>query len=66
MIQFIVNRQIAIEAETPEEAVEKTKQAEGLTISLGVNPRPKSDAKSQGQTSGQFSRTSTKPITISG
>ena len=39
-MQFIVNRQIAIEAETPEEALEKTKPNEGNSISLGVNPRP--------------------------
>ena len=38
-MQFIVMKQIAVEAETPEEAVAKI--AEGLTISLSVNPRPK-------------------------
>jgi hypothetical protein len=37
-MQFIVTRQIAVEAETPEEAVAKI--AEGQTISLSVNPRP--------------------------
>jgi hypothetical protein len=37
-MQFIVTRQIAVEAETPEEAVAKI--SEGQTISLSVNPRP--------------------------
>ena len=36
-MQFIVTRQIAIEADTPEEAVAKL--SEGATISLSVNPR---------------------------
>ncbi len=44
-MQFIVNRQIAIEAETPEEALEKTKPNEGTTISLNVNPRPQSQVQ---------------------
>jgi len=39
-MQFIIVRQIAVEAETPEEAVRKI--AEGKTISLSVNPRPQS------------------------
>lgn len=39
-MQFIVNRQIAIDTETPEEALEKTKPSEGTSISLSVNPRP--------------------------
>ena len=37
-MQFVVTRQIAVEAETPEEAVAKI--ADGQTISLSVNPRP--------------------------
>ena len=37
-MQFIVTRQIAVEAETPEEAVAKI--SEGQTVSLSVNPRP--------------------------
>lgn len=40
IMEFIVNRQIAIEAESPEEALEKTKPSEGKTISFSVNPRP--------------------------
>lgn len=37
-MQFIVTKQIAIEAETPEEAV--AKMDEGKTISLSCNQRP--------------------------
>ena len=37
-MQFVITKQIAVEAETPEEAVQKI--AEGNTISLSVNPRP--------------------------
>lgn len=39
-MEFIVVRQMAIEAETAEEALEKTKPANGNTISLSANPRP--------------------------
>ncbi len=37
-MQFIVAKQIAVEAKTPEEAVAKS--GEGKTISLTSNPRP--------------------------
>jgi hypothetical protein len=37
-MQFIISKQIAVEAETPEEAVAKI--SEGRTISLSINPRP--------------------------
>lgn len=37
-MQFIITKQIAVEAETPEEAVAKS--SEGKTISLNANPRP--------------------------
>lgn len=37
-MQWIISKQIAVEAETPEEAV--TKIAEGKTISFSVNARP--------------------------
>src|SRR4029077_20297223 len=37
-MQFIITKQIAVEAETPEEAF--TKIAEGTTISVSVNARP--------------------------
>jgi hypothetical protein len=37
-MQFIITRQIAVEAETPEEAVAKI--SEGQTVSMSVNPRP--------------------------
>ena len=37
-MQFVITKQIAVEAETPEEAVQKI--TEGNTISLSVNPRP--------------------------
>lgn len=37
-MQYVITKQIAVEAETPEEAVGKIK--EGNTISLSVNPRP--------------------------
>lgn len=37
-MQFVITKQIAVEAETPEEAVAKI--AEGRTISFSVNPRP--------------------------
>jgi hypothetical protein len=46
-MQFIVNRQIAIDTETPEEALEKTKPVEGSSISFSVNPRPQSPPQSQ-------------------
>jgi hypothetical protein len=38
-MQFIVTKQIAVEAETPEEAVAKS-GGDGKTISLASNPRP--------------------------
>jgi hypothetical protein len=41
-MQFIITKQIAVEAETPEEAV--TKIAEGATISLSVNARSQPQA----------------------
>jgi hypothetical protein len=37
-MQFVVTKQIAVEAETPEEAVAKS--GGGKTISLASNPRP--------------------------
>ena len=37
-MQFILTKQIAVEADSPEEAVAKI--SEGQTISLSVNPRP--------------------------
>ena len=37
-MQFVITKQIAVEAETPEEAAQKI--GEGNTISLSVNPRP--------------------------
>ncbi len=37
-MQFIIIKQIAVEAETPEEAFGKL--TEGKTISLTINPRP--------------------------
>jgi hypothetical protein len=37
-MQFIITKQIAVEAETPEEAIAKA--AEGTTIALSVNARP--------------------------
>ncbi len=43
MIQYVITKQIAIEAETAEEAV--TKINEGKTISLSVNPRPQPPAR---------------------
>lgn len=39
-MQYVVSRQIAIEAESPEQAIEKTKQADGATLSVSANPRP--------------------------
>ena len=53
-MQFIVAKQIAVEAETPEEAVAKI--SEGKTISLNVSIRPQQPASGI-QTSGQFART---------
>jgi hypothetical protein len=38
-MQYIVTKQIAVEAEEPEEAVAKSK-TEGKVISLSVTPRP--------------------------
>lgn len=74
-MQFIVNRITAIEADTPEEALEKTKSLEGQTISFNVNPRPQSAPAQAITTSnisgstpsrvvagGQFSRTITQPV----
>ncbi len=65
MNQYVVNqtKQIAIEAETPEEAQKKVLNGEGTVISsnLGAQPRPK--APPQGiQTSGQFARTTTAQV----
>ncbi len=37
-MQYVITKQIAVEAENPEEAVAKIN--EGQTISLNVNPRP--------------------------
>jgi hypothetical protein len=37
-MQFLITKSIAVEAETPEEAVAKI--GEGKTISFTVNPRP--------------------------
>jgi len=37
-MQFVITKQIAVEAETPEEAVAKS--GEGKTISLTATPRP--------------------------
>ena len=37
-MQFIISKQIAVEAETPQEAVAKIN--EGKTISFNVTPRP--------------------------
>lgn len=37
-MQYVITKQIAVEAETPEEAVSKIN--EGQTISLNVTPRP--------------------------
>lgn len=37
-MQFIVTKQIAVEAESPEEAVAKID--EGKTIAVSANPRP--------------------------
>lgn len=37
-MQFTITKVIAVEAETPEEAVQKI--SEGKTISFTVNPRP--------------------------
>jgi hypothetical protein len=42
-MQFVITKQIAVEAETPEEAVAKIGQ--GQTISLNVNPRPQPQAQ---------------------
>jgi hypothetical protein len=39
-MQFIGTKQIAVEAETAEEAVVKIAEGQGQTISLSVNPRP--------------------------
>ncbi len=44
-MQFIVAKQIAVEAESPEEAVAKS--GEGKTISLTSNPRPTPQQQAQ-------------------
>ncbi len=54
-MQYVITKQIAVEAETPEEAVAKIN--EGNTISLNVSPRPQ-----QGASSGVFSRTTTAQL----
>jgi hypothetical protein len=51
-MQFIITKQIAVEAETPEEAFAKA--SEGTTISFSVNARP--------QQPGQVQR----PVTLQG
>jgi hypothetical protein len=47
-VQFIITKQIAIEAETPEEAVAKSH--EGKTISFTVSPRPQPQQRPVGPT----------------
>jgi hypothetical protein len=40
-MQFVISKQIATEADTPEEALAKNPTPEGSkTISMSVNPRP--------------------------
>lgn len=47
MTQYIITKQIAVEAETPEEAVAKI--SEGSTISLNVTQRPQPQNVGQSQ-----------------
>lgn len=42
-MQYVITKQIAVEADSPEEAV--TKITEGKTISISVNPRPQPQAQ---------------------
>lgn len=46
-MEWIVNKQIAVEAETPEEAVQKADT--GKVISFNVMPRPPRPSQSQFQ-----------------
>jgi hypothetical protein len=39
-MEFIVNRSIQIEANTPEEALEQTKPIGGISMAFNVNPKP--------------------------
>jgi hypothetical protein len=57
-MQFIITKQIAVEAETPEEAI--TKINEGKTIAISVNPRPQSPATSAGGAKAPFPPTPPK------
>jgi len=43
-MQYVVQRQIAVEADSPEQAIEKTKPNEGSSISVSANPRPTAQA----------------------
>jgi len=50
-MQFIVTKQLAVEADSPEEAAYKSK-TEGEVMALSVNPRPQPmQVVSQGQSS---------------
>jgi hypothetical protein len=58
-MQFIITKQIAVEAETPEEAVAKI--AEGNTISLSVQARPQ-PAIVPGATPGAMNMRTGQPV----
>lgn len=58
MAQYVIAKQIAVEAESPEEAIAKIN--EGQTISLSVTVRPQQSGSGI-STSGQFSHTQTQP-----
>jgi hypothetical protein len=51
-MQFIVTKQIAVEADEPEDAAVKSK-TEGKVMSLSVNPRPTPQPQQQGGPSAQ-------------
>lgn len=59
-MQFVVTKQIAVEAESPEEAVAKA-GTEGNTISLNVNLRPTPQVPRPAQTPALAARQAQQP-----
>jgi len=51
-MEILVNRGVVVEAETIDEALEKTKPSEGVTVSISATPRPPQQQQHQGRTIG--------------
>ena len=48
-MEILVTREVVVDAATIEEALETTKPAKGITISLGARPRPAASQPPQPQ-----------------